>query len=139
MEQVSQAISHREEICHTSIQDRKIRLPHIHRKPVPIRRVEEPHPKERLSDPSCSTNHISILRHSHGLIFYHGLNTSIAISIFASNPLPTTRTLWLQRKSWLGNAGMRVHTATGWNGKWLDVTPEMRVEVGELDPHDERA
>src|SRR6202034_649228 len=76
-----------------------------------------------IRHPSQSTKHFSILRHSHGLVFYQGPRTSIAISIFADAPLPTDRTIWLQGKGWTGHAGMRARALAGWNGKWIDVTP----------------
>jgi hypothetical protein len=60
--------------------------------------------------PSQSTKHFSILRHSHGLVFYQGITTSITISIFADVPLPADRTIWLQGKGWTGKAGMRAGT-----------------------------
>jgi hypothetical protein len=92
-----------------------------------------------IHHPSQNTKHISILRHSHGLVFYHGPTTSIALSIFAAAPLPPTRTLWLQPKGWTGKAGMRARALTGRTATWLDVTPSTRLTAEQLNPHDERA
>ncbi|KAA8574158.1 hypothetical protein EYC84_005673 [Monilinia fructicola] len=41
-----------------------------------------------IARPSESTRHFSILRHSHGLVFYQGCSTTLAISIFSDAPLP---------------------------------------------------
>jgi hypothetical protein len=92
-----------------------------------------------IRHPSQSTKHFSILRHSHGLVFYQGPTTSLAISIFADAPLPADRTIWLQSKGWTGQAGMRARALAGWNGSWIDVTPLTRVDVEQLNPSDERA
>jgi hypothetical protein len=92
-----------------------------------------------IHHPSESTKHFSILRHSHGLVFYQGSNTSLALSIFADTPLPDDRTLWLQSKGWTGKTGMRARAFVGRNGNWLNVTPTIGVGSEQLNPHDERA
>ncbi|PSS18865.1 hypothetical protein M430DRAFT_91016, partial [Amorphotheca resinae ATCC 22711] len=92
-----------------------------------------------IEHPTESTKHFTILRHSHGLVFYQGTSTSIAISIFADAPLPPDRTLWLQSKGWTGKTGMRVKALMGQNGDWLNVTPTMAVGSQQLNPSDERA
>ena len=92
-----------------------------------------------IHHPSQSTKHFSILRHSHGLVFYQGPTTTLAVSIFTDAPLPADRTIWLQNKGWTGQAGMRARALAGWNGRWIDMTPLNRVTVEELNPSDERA
>lgn len=92
-----------------------------------------------ISHPFESTKHYSVLRHSHGLVFYQGPDTTLAISIFADTPLPTDLTLWLQNKGWTGKTGMRVKALFGSNGSWLDVTPTMSIGAEQLKPTDERA
>lgn len=91
-----------------------------------------PHPFE-------STKHFSILRHSHGLIIYHGLSTSVAITIFSDKPLPSDRTIWLQQKGWTGKAGMNAKTIGGLHSTWIDVTPAEVVQATQLPTADERA
>jgi hypothetical protein len=92
-----------------------------------------------IHHPFESTKHFSILRHSHGLVFYQGSSTSLTISIFADAPLPADRTLWLQSKGWTGKAGMRARAFMGRNASWLNVTPTTAVRVEQLKPDDERA
>jgi hypothetical protein len=91
-----------------------------------------PHPYEH-------TKHYSILRHSHGLVFYQGSSTTLAVSIFADSPLPADRTLWLQSKGWTGKTGMRAKAFIGRNGNWLDVTPSAEITPEQLKPDNERA
>ena len=92
-----------------------------------------------ISHPYESTKHFTILRHSHGLVFYQGSNTTLAISIFSDGPLPEDRTLWLQNKGWSGKTGMKLKSLVGRNGSWLDVTPTIGVSPEQLNPQDERA
>lgn len=92
-----------------------------------------------IAHPSVSTKHFTILRHSHGLVFYKGTSTSLAISIFSDSPLPPDRTLWLQSKGWTGKTGMRAKALFGQNGSWLNVTPTIEVSASQLDAADERA
>lgn len=92
-----------------------------------------------IAHPSESTKHFTILRHSHGLVFYKGTSTSLAISIFSDSPLPPDRTLWLQSKGWTGKTGMRAKALFGQNGSWLNVTPTIEVASSQLDTADERA
>lgn len=93
-----------------------------------------PHPTE-------STKHHTILRHSPPLIFYRGPTTSVAITIFSSpdHPLPTDRTLWLQRRGFSGDSGMKVKAFFNATSDWLDVTPSTQVQVQQLAPDTERA
>jgi hypothetical protein len=53
-----------------------------------------------ISHPYETTKHVTMLRHSHGLVFYQGTSTSLAISIFSDAPLPPDRSLWLQNKGY---------------------------------------
>jgi hypothetical protein len=92
-----------------------------------------------IAHPYESTKHYTILRHSHGLVFYQGTSTTIAISLFADAPLPPERTIWLQSKGWSGKTGMRAKAFMGANGNWLNVTPSMGVSPEQLKPTDERA
>ena len=92
-----------------------------------------------IAHPFESTKHYTILRHSHGLVFYQGTSTSLALSIFADAPLPPDRTLWLQSKGWTGKTGMRAKSFMGIKGNWLDVTPTMAVGPDQLRATDERA
>ncbi|KAI6872062.1 hypothetical protein KC323_g1728, partial [Hortaea werneckii] len=50
-----------------------------------------------ITHPYEATKHFTILRHSHGLVYYQGPTTNIAITIFTSKPLPANRKLWLQK------------------------------------------
>jgi len=88
--------------------------------------------------PAESTEHYSILRHSHGLVFYQGTNTSIAVSVFADTPLPPNRTFWLQSKNFSSasknHATFRDHTDAS-----IDVTPSTAVKVDQVNSSDERA
>jgi hypothetical protein len=92
-----------------------------------------------ISHPFESTKHFSILRHSHGLVYYKGPSTNLAITIFSDKPLPENRTLWVQRKGWTGKTGMKVKSLLNSNSSWIDVTPSERAEPAQLPPSDERA
>ncbi|KAL1851450.1 hypothetical protein Plec18170_006265 [Paecilomyces lecythidis] len=92
-----------------------------------------------IHHPTESTKHFTILRHSHGIVFYQGSSTSLAISIFSDGPLPPDRTIWLQNKGWTGKTGMRAKAFLGFTGNWLDVTPTTAVRLEQLNPTDERA
>ncbi|KAL2062580.1 hypothetical protein VTL71DRAFT_5652 [Oculimacula yallundae] len=92
-----------------------------------------------ITHPVESSKHFSILRHSHGLVFYQGVNTTLAISIFSDQPLPADRTIWLQSKGWSGKTGMRARAFMGRNGNWINVTPSLSVGTEQLKPTDERA
>jgi len=92
-----------------------------------------------IQHPHEGTKHFSILRHSHGLVFYQGTATTLAISIFSDAPLPQDRTIWLQSKGWSGKTGMRARAFIGRNGNWLNVTPSTAVVTEQLNQNDERA
>jgi hypothetical protein len=86
-----------------------------------------PHPVE-------SSNHFSIVQHSSGVVWYQGPETSFAMSIFATDPLPDDRSIWMQMRGWSGESGMRAKAALGKNRDWVDVTPNLRLEATSLDP-----
>ncbi|KAJ5681335.1 uncharacterized protein N7477_001275 [Penicillium maclennaniae] len=92
-----------------------------------------------INHPAESNKHFTILRHSHGLVFYRGNTTSVAVSIFSDAPLPFDRTIWLQSKGWSGNTGMRTKALLHLNNSWLDVTPGMPIRADQVNPDDERA
>lgn len=92
-----------------------------------------------IARPSVSTKHYSILRHSHGIVFYQGSNTFLAISIFSDEPLPVDRTIWMQCKGWSGKTGMRAKALFGLNDSWLNVTPSVAIQPDQVTSGDERA
>ncbi|KAF5663506.1 riboflavin kinase [Fusarium heterosporum] len=91
-----------------------------------------------ISHPVESTKHFSIIRHSHALVWYRGPATSVPITILSDEPLPPTRTVWLQQKGFSGNMGMTLKALVGTNGNWLDVTPATKAGVEHLPEADER-
>ena len=92
-----------------------------------------------ISHPSESTKHYSILRHSHGLVWYKGPTTNVAITIFSDRPLPEDRRIWMQRKGFSGSTGMNIKAFFRGNSTWIDVTPAQKIEASQLPPNDERA
>ncbi|PYI02632.1 lipa and NB-ARC domain protein [Aspergillus sclerotiicarbonarius CBS 121057] len=92
-----------------------------------------------ITHPTQSTKTTTILRHSHGVVFYRGSTTSVTISIFSTTPLPTDRTLWLQSKGWTGKTGMRTKALLRLTDDWLNVTPTLPIRAEQVDPADERA
>ncbi|KAF7900296.1 uncharacterized protein EAF01_007598 [Botrytis porri] len=92
-----------------------------------------------ISHPPESTKHFSILRHSHGLVFYQGCSTTLTVSIFSDAPLPLDRQVWLQDKGWSGNTGMRLKAFVGNNSSWINVTPTIPISAEQLKESDERA
>lgn len=92
-----------------------------------------------INHPTESNKHVTVLRHSHGLVFYRGNATSVAVSIFSDTPLPQDRTVWLQNKGWSGKTGMRAKALFRLNDSWLDVTPGMPLRADQVNPDDERA
>ncbi|KAL1969784.1 hypothetical protein VTN77DRAFT_7293 [Rasamsonia byssochlamydoides] len=92
-----------------------------------------------IQHPTESTKHYTILRHSHGIVFYQGSYTFLAISIFADAPLPADRTLWMQSKGWTGKTGMRARALLRLNDDWINVTPTTAIKPDQVDPSDERA
>ncbi|KAJ5313099.1 hypothetical protein PENANT_c018G09093 [Penicillium antarcticum] len=92
-----------------------------------------------INHPTESNKHVTILRHSHGLVFYRGNTTSVTISIFSDTPLPIDRTLWLQSKGWSGKTGMRAKSLLRLRDSWVDVTPGMPLRADQVNPDDERA
>lgn len=92
-----------------------------------------------IQHPTESTKHYTILRHSHGIVFYQGSYTFLAISIFADAPLPADRTLWMQSKGWTGKTGMRARALLRLNDDWINVTPTTPIRPDQVKPSDERA
>ena len=92
-----------------------------------------------ISHPFESTKHFSILRHSHGLVFYQGPLTNVAITIFSDEPLPADRTLWLQSKGWTGKTGLKIKTLARASANWTDVTPSAILQPEQGLPPDNRA
>lgn len=92
-----------------------------------------------IRHPIETNRHFTILRHSHGLVYYKGPQTSLALSIFSDSPLPAGRRLWLQLKGWTGGSGMRVKALFRANESWCNVTPDRQIEATELPTLDERA
>ena len=91
-----------------------------------------------IHHPAESTDHYSILRHSHGLVFYQGTSTSIAISVFADRELPPDRSYLLKPKAWSFAAKNRA-TFKEQTSSLMNVTPSATVKVEQLNPSDERA
>lgn len=92
-----------------------------------------------VSHPFESTKHYSILRHSHGLVFYSGSYTNIAITVFSDRELPADRSFWLQRKGWSGKTGLRAGALLGTHSAWINVTPSVITTADQVKPADERA
>ncbi|KAB8071364.1 hypothetical protein BDV29DRAFT_179294, partial [Aspergillus leporis] len=92
-----------------------------------------------IAHPTESTRHYTILRHSHGIVFYRGSTTSIAISTFSDTPLPPDRSYWLQSRGWTGKTGMKAKALLRLTDDWLDVTPSFALRKGQVDTADERA
>ena len=93
-----------------------------------------------VAHPHESTKHYTILRHSHGLVFYTGSYTSLAISVFGDQDLPPNRTFWLQRKGFSGKAGLGIGASfMGSKSAWIDVTPSVSATADQLKASDERA
>lgn len=92
-----------------------------------------------IAHPAESTKHFTILRHSHGVVFYRGSTTTIAVSIFSDAPLPPNRTLWLQSKGFSGKTGMRAKAFLRLYDSWLNVTPTIPVKADQVSQSDERA
>lgn len=92
-----------------------------------------------INHPTESNKHFTILRHSHGVVFYRGSTTSVTFSIFSDAPLPPDRTLWLQSRGWTGKTGMRTKALLRLHNDWLNVTPSVALQAGQVDPANERA
>ena len=92
-----------------------------------------------IEHPTESTKHFTILRHSHGIVFYRGPTTTMAMSVFSDAPLPSNRTYWLQDKGYSGKTGMKAKSFLHIRGNWINVTPSMAVRADQVKPDDERA
>lgn len=94
-----------------------------------------------IQKPYESTKHYTVMRHSAGLVMYRGPTTNVVVTVFSTpdHPIvPTDRTVWLQRRGYSGDTGLRLKTLVGASGSWLDVTPERRAAASELPAADER-
>lgn len=91
-----------------------------------------------ISHPCESTRHFSIIRHTSALIWYSGPSTSVSISVLSDEPLPASRTLWMQQKGFSGNMGMAIKAFAGTTGSWIDVTPARQTAVSDTPEADER-
>lgn len=85
------------------------------------------------------SKHYSILRHSHGLVYYRGSATSITLSIFSDQTLAKTRMFWLQPKGWTGHTGLKVKALVRSTSDWINVTPVNQISAYQLSATDERA
>lgn len=93
-----------------------------------------------ITHPTESNKQFTILRHSHGIVFWRGPATTVALTVYSEEPLPDDRTYWLQCKGYSGKTGMKVKGMFEWMRKdWLNMTPTTRLAAGQLDPDDERA
>ncbi|KAG6008154.1 hypothetical protein E4U21_004911 [Claviceps maximensis] len=92
-----------------------------------------------VSRPAESTKHHTIIRHSHGLVWYKGPQTSIAITILSDEPLPDSRTIHLQEKGYSGSMGMSLRALIGPRDDWIDVTPATEVQARHIPVVEERA
>jgi hypothetical protein len=92
-----------------------------------------------ISHPHESTKHYSILRHSHGIVYFKGFSTNIAISVFADRELPDDRQFWLQKKGFSGKTGLKIGASMGSKSGWINVTPAISATADQLAPADERA
>lgn len=91
-----------------------------------------------IAHPYEATKHYSVLRHSHGIVFYQGPYTSVAISIFSDQDLPADRQVWMQRRGFSGKTGLKIGTL-GTRSAWINVTPAVLADASSLPPNDERA
>lgn len=91
-----------------------------------------------ISHPCESTRHFSIIRHTSALIWYSGPSTSVSISVLSDEPLPASRTLWMQQKGFSGNMGMAIKAFAGTTGSWINVTPARQTAVSDTPEADER-
>ena len=92
-----------------------------------------------FAHPYEATKHHSVLRHSSGFVYYNGPTTSIAITVFSDEPLPNDRTLWLQKRGFSGQAGLKVGAKLGTRSAWIDVTPSIHTTADLLPSDDEKA
>ncbi|KAL7943332.1 hypothetical protein V8C42DRAFT_328777 [Trichoderma barbatum] len=92
-----------------------------------------------ISHPSESTRHYSVIRHTRALIWYAGPSTSVSITVLSDEPLPHTRTLWMQQKGYSGNMGMALKAFAGTTSSWINVTPARRANVSDVSEADERS
>ncbi|CAK7221866.1 hypothetical protein SBRCBS47491_004674 [Sporothrix bragantina] len=94
-----------------------------------------------LTKPYESTKHYTVMRHSAGLVMYRGPTTNVVVTVFSTpdHPIsPADRTVWLQRRGYSGDTGLKLKTLVGASGSWLDVTPERQALPTDLPTADER-
>lgn len=92
-----------------------------------------------INHPTESNKHFTILRHSHGIVFYRGSTTSVTVSVFSDAPLPPGRTFWLQSKGYTGKTGMKAKALFRLHDDWVNVTPSVALRADQVDPANERA
>lgn len=92
-----------------------------------------------INHPTESNKHFTIMRHSHGIVFYRGSTTSVTVSIFSDAPLPPDRTLWLQSKGYTGKTGMKAKALFRLHDDWVNVTPSVALRADQVNPASERA
>lgn len=93
-----------------------------------------------ISHPYEASGHYSVLRHSHGLVYFKGFNTNIAITVFGDRELPADRQYWLQKRGFSGKTGLRIGASMfGVKTAWINVTPATTASADHLPPTDERA
>lgn len=92
-----------------------------------------------VSHPYEATKHYSILRHSHGLVYFRGFSTNIAITVFGDREVPADRHFWLQKKGFSGTTGLKVGALMGTKSAWINVTPAGEATADQLPAADERA
>ena len=94
-----------------------------------------------MTKPYESTKHYTVMRHSAALVFYRGPTTNVVVTLFSTpdHPVsPADRTVWLQRRGFSGDTGLKLKTLVGASGSWLDVTPERQALASDLPAADER-
>ncbi|CAK7212942.1 hypothetical protein SEUCBS140593_001678 [Sporothrix eucalyptigena] len=94
-----------------------------------------------LAKPYESTKQYTVMRHSAGLVMYRGPTTNVVVTVFSTPDYPilqSDRTVWLQRRGYSGDTGLKLKTLVGASGSWLDVTPERQALPSDLPAADER-
>ncbi|KAG5993966.1 hypothetical protein E4U43_003347 [Claviceps pusilla] len=92
-----------------------------------------------VSRPTKSSNHYTIIRHSHGLVWPRGPKTSLAITILAGEPLPANRILRFQQKGYSGNMGMSLKALmAGPRDEWIGATPVTEAQADHIPGMEDR-
>lgn len=93
-----------------------------------------------ISHPYEASSHYSVLRHSHGLVYFKGFNTNVAITVFGDRELPPDRQYWLQKRGFSGKTGLKIGASMfGTKTAWINVTPATTASADHLPQTDERA